>query len=153
MAEKRKKPVRGAYNVGDKVLNGRYEIIKIIQTKGMSNVYMVQDSQLHKQWCMKEIRRNDDGSSNAEYVAILKESNILKSLNHSYIPRIVTIEDWQDSKLIIMDYVDGISIRDWMTNKSSNGRVPQRLVVSWITQVCRVMIYLHNRERPIFIGI
>lgn len=150
MAEKRKKPVRGAYNVGDKVLNGRYEIIKIIQTKGMSNVYMVQDSQLHKQWCMKEIRRNDDGSSNAEYVAILKESNILKSLNHSYIPRIVTIEDWQDSKLIIMDYVDGISIRDWMTNKSSNGRVPQKLVVSWMTQVCRVMIYLHNREHPIF---
>lgn len=42
---------------GEKILNGRYEILKCIHSKGMANVYIVQDTNLGKQWCLKEIDR------------------------------------------------------------------------------------------------
>ena len=40
---------------GDTVIDDRYKILKVIHTKGMSNVYLVEDSRLMKQWCLKEI--------------------------------------------------------------------------------------------------
>lgn len=144
-------PKRGILNVGDVVLNGRYEVIKNIYNSGMANVYLVQDNNLGKHWCMKEIRKSEAGRNNVEYYSLLQEANIMKSLNHANIPRIVTIEEEGDSIFIIMDYVDGMSIRDWMMrSKTGNGRVPQDIAVTWMRQICQVMIYLHNRKYPIF---
>lgn len=138
---------RKLLSVGDKVLNDKYEILKIIHTSGMANVYLVEDKNLNKQWCLKEIIKSEAGRNMVEYRSLLKEANIMKSLNHSSIPRIVTIEEEDDSIFIVMDYVDGLSVKDWLTKK---GRVDQAVVVSWMKQVCGVMIYLHTRKRPIF---
>lgn len=131
---------------GEKVLDGRYEILKVIHSKGMSAVYLVLDSKLNKQWCLKEIKKSDAGKDDIEYYALLQEANIMKSLNHSSIPRITTIEEEGDSLFIIMDYVDGISIKSWLTRK---GKIQQDVAVSWMKQITQVMIYLHNRHKPI----
>lgn len=137
---------RRLLSVGDKILNGRYEVLKIIHTAGMANVYLVEDSNLNKQWCLKEIIKSEAGKNMVEYHSILREANIMKSLNHSSIPRIVTIEEEDDSLFIVMDFVDGLSVKKWLDKK---GRVDQNIAVSWMKQVCGVMIYLHNRKNPI----
>lgn len=133
--------------VGSKVLDGKYEILKVMHTSGMANVYLVEDRNLNKQWCLKEIIKSEAGKNMVEYRSLIKEANIMKSLNHSSIPRIVTIEEEDDSIFIIMDYVDGLSVKDWLLRK---GRVDQSVTVSWMKQVCGVMIYLHTRKNPIF---
>lgn len=132
---------------GQTILNGRYEILKVIHSKGMANVYLVSDSNLNKQWCLKEIRKSEAGKNKLEYYSLLQEANIMKSLSHSSIPRIVTIEQEEDSIFIIMDYVDGMSIKNWLVRK---GRINQEIVVTWMKQICQVMMYLHNRKEPIF---
>lgn len=139
--------VRNILEPGTKVLNGRYEILKVIHSKGMSSVYLVTDSNLNKQWCLKEIRKSDAGKDNVEYEALLQEANIMKSLNHPSIPRITTIEEDGDSLFIVMDYVDGMSIKSWLSKK---GKIDQDVVVEWMKQITKVMIYLHNRPNPIF---
>lgn len=144
-----KKYKRSVLNIGDTVLNGKYEIIKLLHAKGMANVYLVQDNSLNKQWCMKEIKKSEAGKNRVEYYSLIQEANVMKSLNHSNIPRIVTIEEEDDSIFIVMDYVDGMNIKTWMV-RSSTKRVPQDLAVSWMKQICQVMIYLHNRKYPIF---
>ena len=136
---------------GALVLNGRYRILKVIHTKGMANVYLAEDTSLNKQWCLKEIvlsELKDDLKSKREYSSLLREANIMKDLNHANIPRIVNIEDEKNSKFIVMDYVDGYSIRDWMDKKG--GLIDQQTTVAWMAQVCKVLIYLHKREKPIF---
>lgn len=138
---------RKSLSVGDFVLNGKYEILKVIHTSGMANVYLVSDKNLNKQWCLKEIVKSEAGKNMVEYRSLLQEANIMKSLNHSSIPRIVTIEEEGDSIFIIMDYVHGISVKDWLIKK---GAVKQSVVVNWMKQVCGVLIYLHNRKHPIF---
>ena len=142
---------RATLEIGTTVLNGKYEIVKLLHTSGMANVYLVQDNKLSKHWCMKEIRKSSAGTNKVEYYSLLQEANIMKSLNHANIPRIVTIEQEGDSIFIVMDFVDGMSIRDWMSrSRSGNGRVPQEIAVTWMKQICQVMIYLHNRKYPIF---
>lgn len=137
---------RKALQVGDKVLNGRYEISRIIHTSGMANVYLVIDSSLGKTWCLKEVIKSEAGREDIERLSLIEEANIMKDLSHSSIPRIVTIEEDGDSIFIVMDYVDGISIKSWLKKK---GRIDQDIVVKWMKQVCGVMIYLHNRNKPI----
>lgn len=138
---------RKSLSVGDSVLNGKYEILKVIHTSGMANVYLVSDKNLNKQWCLKEIVKSEAGKNMVEHRSLLQEANIMKSLNHSSIPRIVTIEEDGDSIFIIMDYVNGISVKEWLIRK---GAVKQSVVVNWMKQVCGVLIYLHNRKHPIF---
>lgn len=113
----------------------------------MSNVYLVSDNSLNKIWCLKEIKKSESGKNKVEYHSLLQEANIMKGLNHASIPRIVTIEEDGDSLFIIMDYVDGVSIKNWIQQKQ---RIKQDIVVTWMKQICQVMIYLHNRPQPIF---
>lgn len=138
---------RDVLAIGDTILNGRYEITKELSTKGMANVYLVRDSQLNKLWCLKEIVKSRAGKNMIEYRSLLQEANIMKSLNHTSIPRIVTMEEEGDSIFIVMDYVVGWSVGQFLRDK---GVVEQSVAVNWLKQVCGVLIYLHNRKHPIF---
>ena len=45
-----------ATNIGT-VIEGKYEILKLIGTGGMSYVYLAMDKRLNKQWAVKEIKK------------------------------------------------------------------------------------------------
>ena len=129
---------------GDKILGGRFEVLKCIHSRGMANVYIVQDANLGKQWCLKEIRKSEAGRKNIEYISLLQEANILRSLNHERIPRIVTIDDEGDSLFVIMDFLDGMTMKAFVDEK---GKIPEEMAVKWMLQIVQTMGYLHS-ERP-----
>lgn len=137
-------------NNGDLVLNGRYEILKCIHSKGMANVYLVRDTQLGKQWCLKEIRLSQAGRENIEYISLMQEANILRSLNNEKIPRITTIDNDGDSLFVVMDFLDGVTLKDFVQEK---GRIPEELAVKWMIQIVQAVGYLHSErsnKKPIF---
>lgn len=137
-------------NNGDLVLNGRYEILKCIHSKGMANVYLVRDTQLGKQWCLKEIRLSQAGRENIEYISLMQEANILRSLNNEKIPRITTIDNDGDSLFVVMDFLDGVTLKDFVQEK---GRIPEELAVKWMIQIVQAIGYLHSErsnKKPIF---
>lgn len=141
------KKARETLEIGQTVLNGRYKVLRVIASKGMSAVYMVEDSSLKKKWCLKEIKKSNAGRGNVEYEALIQEANIMKTLDHVGIPRITTIEEEGDSLFIIMDYVDGMSMKAWLVQK---GKIPQDVTLLWMRQITQTMMYLHNRKNPIF---
>lgn len=138
---------RDTLEIGQPVLNGRYKVVNIIANKGMSAVYLVEDAALKKKWCLKEIKKSNAGKGNVEYEALIQEANIMKTLDHVGIPRITTIEEEGDSLFIIMDYVDGMSMKAWLVQ---NGRISQDVTLLWMRQITQTMMYLHNRRNPIF---
>lgn len=138
---------RSTLECGSTILDGKYKILELIHQSGMANVYLVSDSGLNKTWCLKEIRKSEAGKNNVEYYSLLQEANIMSKLNHSSIPRITTIQEDGDSLFIVMDYVEGLSIKNWLESK---GKIRQDVVINWMKQICQVMMYLHNREKPIF---
>lgn len=131
--------------VGD-LIDGKYKILNEIGRGGMSTVYLAINEKANKPWAVKEVRKN--GISNRELVkqSLMVEINLLKKLKHKGLPSIVDIIDQQDNCLIVMDYIEGITLENIMQEE---GVQPQEKVVDWAIQLCDVLQYLHTRKPAI----
>ena len=86
------------------VIEGKYEILKLVGQGGMSKVYLAMDRRLNKQWAVKEIRKNGRDSNNELVVhSAVAEANLIKALDHSAIVRIVDIIDTDRDIFIVED--------------------------------------------------
>ena len=135
----------GMLKVGD-LIDGKYKILNEIGRGGMSTVYLAINEKANKPWAVKEVRKN--GISNRELVkqSLMVEINLLKKLKHKGLPSIVDIIDQQDNYLIVMDYIEGITLENIM---QEDGVQPQEKVVDWAIQLCDVLQYLHTRKPAI----
>lgn len=131
--------------VGD-LIDGKYKILNEIGRGGMSTVYLAINEKANKPWAVKEVRKN--GISNRELVkqSLMVEINLLKKLKHKGLPSIVDIIDQQDNYLIVMDYIEGITLENILQEE---GVQPQEKVVDWAIQLCDVLQYLHTRKPAI----
>ena len=131
--------------VGD-LIDGKYKILNEIGRGGMSTVYLAINEKANKPWAVKEVRKN--GISNRELVkqSLMVEINLLKKLKHKGLPSIVDIIDQQDNYLIVMDYIEGLTLENIMQEE---GVQPQEKVVDWAIQLCDVLQYLHTRKPAI----
>ena len=131
--------------VGD-LVDGKYKILNKVGQGGMSVVYLAMNERANKQWAIKEVRK--DGVSDFEVVKqnLVAETDILKKLNHRHLPSIIDVIDMEESFLIVMDYIEGITLKQVLERE---GVQPQERVVEWAKQICDVLGYLHSRKPPI----
>lgn len=129
------------------VIDDKYEILKHIGKGGMSNVYLAMDKRLNKQWAVKEIQKNNqDKNSRIMVKSLIAEANLMKTLDHPSLPRIVDIIDDENIIYVIMDYIEGEPLSKIL---ELYGAQPQELVIKWAKELCDVLKYLHNRDTPI----
>jgi len=128
------------------VIDGKYKILNKIGQGGMSVVYLAMNERANKQWAIKEVRK--DGVTNFEVVkqGLVAEVDMLKKLNHPHLPSIIDVIDGDDSFLIVMDYIEGVSLNKKLREL---GAIPQENVIEWGKQLCDVLGYLHSRTAPI----
>ncbi|MGF2714573.1 serine/threonine-protein kinase [Bacillus cereus] len=131
--------------VGD-VIEGKYEILKQIGQGGMATVYLSIDSRLNKQWAIKEIVKSNTKTGQIEYKSILTEANLMKELEHQFLPRIVDIIDTTDRIFIIMDYIEGQTLQQKLVKE---GAIDQDKVIKYAKQLATVLGYLHGRPKPV----
>ena len=127
------------------VIDGKYEIITEIGRGGMSVVYLAMDRRLRKQWAVKEAKKKPGGNSNIYELTPIAEANLLKSLDHPNIVRIVDIVEQDGFIYIVEDFVEGESLAE----EVKKGPSTPESVVQWGTQLCDVLNYLHTRTTPI----
>ncbi|WP_229740736.1 serine/threonine protein kinase [Ornithinibacillus halotolerans] len=130
------------------IIDGKYEILKLIGRGGMSKVYLAMDKRLNKQWAVKEIEKTSREKSSNEVViqSAIAEANLIKKLDHPALPRIVDIIDREDVIFVIMDYIEGEPLDKII---DEYGAQPQELVIEWAKQLCEVLDYLHTRQPSI----
>lgn len=129
------------------VIDGKYEILKLIGKGGMSKVYLAMDKRLNKQWAVKEIQKNARDKNNQVVIqSAIAEANMIKRLDHPALPRIVDIIDNGTVIYIIMDYIEGETLSSVLNNY---GAQPQEQVIEWAMQLCGVLDYLHTCTPPI----
>ncbi|CBK73083.1 Serine/threonine protein kinase [Butyrivibrio fibrisolvens 16/4] len=128
------------------VIDNKYKILNKIGQGGMSIVYLAMNERANKQWAIKEIRKDAAAASEINMASIKTETEMLKNLSHPNLPSIVDIIDYEDSILIVMDYVEGNTL-----SKAVNeyGPQPQEYVIEWAKQLCDVLGYLHSQNPPI----
>ena len=128
------------------VFEGKYKIKKVIGQGGMSTVYLALNERAGKYWAIKEIRK--EGIENYSLVkqSLITEVSLLKNLSHPYIPTIVDVVDKDDSILVVMDFIEGKSLKKYL---EENGSFSEEDVTNWAKQICDVLIYLHSRNPKI----
>ena len=127
------------------LVDNKYKILNEIGRGGMSIVYLAMVERANQTWAIKEVRKNGVTSNDVVEAGLLVEMNILKRLNHPKLPRIVDILDYEDSFLIVMDYIEGIDLDKKLRE------CPQDYndVIDWGIQLCDVLNYLHTCNPPI----
>lgn len=129
------------------VIDGKYEILKLIGKGGMSKVYLAMDKRLNKQWAVKEIEKHGRDKNNAVVVqSAIAEANMIKKLDHPTLPRIVDIIDNGNVIHIIMDFIEGEALSKVLERE---GAQSQEQVIEWAKELCEVLQYLHTREPKI----
>ena len=112
----------------------------------MMQVYLAINEKANKPWAVKEVRKSVRKDFDILRQSLIVETDLLKRLNHPNLPSIVDVIDSEENFLIVMDYIEGITL-DRMLQE--HGEASQRDVVYWAMQLCDVLEYLHSRPNPI----
>ena len=128
------------------VIGGKYRILHQIGKGGMSNVYLALNEKANKQWAVKEVRKTGGRKGEIIRQTLVAETDILRHLRHPNLPSIVDIIQTEDTYLILMDYIEGVTLMQKLDEEGAQG---QEDVVRWAIQVCDVLEYLHTRKPPI----
>ena len=93
-------------------IGNKYEIIRPIGAGGFGTVYLVWDKNIQKYFACKYI--NDSGAG--------KELGWLRDLKHEALPALHDFIEEEESRCIIMDYVEGLTLEELIRQK---GRCPE----------------------------
>lgn len=119
---------------------GPYEVVALIGTGGMGEVYRATDPRLHRDVAIKLLR--EDASPDAEQVARFeREAWLLASLNHPNITTIHGIEEVGASHAIVMELVDGTSLAEIV----ARGPIPLDTTARIASQIADGLASAHAR--------
>ena len=128
------------------LIDGKYKVIAKVGKGGMSTVWLAMNIKTNKNWAIKEVRQTEKNDVALVKQNLMTEIEILKKLQHENLPQIIDIFEKNDTYLIIMDYVEGRTLKAIIDEK---GEQPQEDVVNWAIQLCSVLDYLHTRKPAI----
>ncbi|WP_280397303.1 Stk1 family PASTA domain-containing Ser/Thr kinase [Nocardia carnea] len=127
-----------------KNLSSRYELGEIIGFGGMSEVHRARDLRLNRDVAIKVLRA-DLARDPTFYLRFKREAQNAAALNH---PAIVAVYDTGEAEVdggplpfIVMEYVDGDTLRDIVRNE---GPLPPRRAMEVIADVCAALDFSHN---------
>lgn len=125
------------------ILHNRYRIEKLLGQGGMGAVYRAWDISLDVPVAIKE---NLDSSAETQK-QFAREARILARLSHPNLPR-VTDHFFipGQGQYLVMDFVEGEDLGSMLQRL---GALPEPQVLTWITQICDALAYLHSQSSPI----
>lgn len=97
-----------------KIYADRYHVIREIGRGGMANVYLAEDTYLdNRQVAIKILRSNFENDSLA-IARFQREAYAMAELNHPNIVGISDVGDADDQQYIIMEYIDGLTLKQYI---------------------------------------
>ena len=125
-------------------LSDRYELGEILGFGGMSEVHLARDLRLHRDVAVKVLRA-DLARDPSFYLRFRREAQNAAALNH---PAIVAVYDTGEARTaagplpyIVMEYVDGVTLRDIVHN---DGPMPPRRALEVVADACQALNFSHQ---------
>ncbi len=136
------------------ILDVRYEVLHKIEEDSHGSVYLGTHVTLNKQIAIKEIMGHTldpDVRRNITSVFIEKTRTFAK-LDHVSLPKIMDFFPSGDHFYIIMDYIKGEHVDNFMKLRHS-APLEEKEAIRYIIDICKVMWFLHNQKPvPLFMG-
>lgn len=133
------------FEVGS-IIGGKYRILGELGQGGMSTVYLVVNEKTNKLWAMKKVRKIESEDKKYLKESLQVEIETLKRLKHPNLPSVVEVIEQQQEYLVVMDYIEGISLEKLLEEK---GSLEEEEVARYAIQLCDVLSYLHTRKPPV----
>src|SRR5215510_2809824 len=123
-------------SVGTKL--GRYEIRSKIGEGGMGEVYLAEDTQLHRKVALKVLPA-DVSINQARIRRFMQEAQAAAALNHPNIAHVYEIGKSGEVNFIAMEYVDGATLRE----KIHREQTEMRKLLRYLQQVAEGLAKAH----------
>ncbi|MEF9918670.1 MAG: Stk1 family PASTA domain-containing Ser/Thr kinase [Eubacterium sp.] len=125
-----------------KVLNNRYEIIELIGRGGMAYVYKAKDLKLNRYVAVKVLR--EEYTENEQFIKKFdRESQAAAGLSHPNIVSVYDVGVEGDIYYIIMEYVDGITLKQYLNKK---GRLDYKEATQFVIEVATALKCAHEHK-------
>lgn len=128
-------------NKSGEILYQKYEIISSIGQGTEGQVYLARDLHLDRLVAVKESL----GVASKE-LENAGEVRLLKELTHPGLPGIYDYFQEEGRSYLVMEYVEGISLREYLLK---NRTVSRQRAVHWVISLCDIFIYLHGRGQAV----
>ena len=124
-----------------KMLDDRYEILELIGSGGMANVYKARCHRLNRLVAIKILK--SDLADNADFRRRFHdESQAVAQLSHANIVSVYDVSTSGETEYIVMELIDGITLKQYMERR---GRMDWRESLHFISQIMRGLSHAHSR--------
>ena len=124
-----------------KVLDGRYKILELVGMGGMACVLKAQDLVMNRIVAIKILNDEYNGNEQAE-ARFIDESKAVAMLSNKNIVNVFDVAIYPDIKYIVMEYLDGITLREYLDNK---GAISWKEACIYILQILRALEHAHSK--------
>ena len=125
----------------DEVFDGRYKIKREIGTGGMAIVYEAIDLKTGQSVALKMLKESISDNTQA-LRRFINESKAVAMMDHANIVKILDVSVKTEHKFIVMEYIKGITLRDYMNKK---GKLSWQEACAFITQILQALDHAHMR--------
>lgn len=126
----------------NKVLNNRYEIVELIGRGGMAYVYKARDRKLNRYVAVKVLR--EEYTENEQFIKKFdRESQAAAGLSHPNIVSVYDVGVEDDIYYIIMEYVDGITLKQYLNKK---GHLEYKEATRFVIDVANALKCAHEHK-------
>lgn len=123
------------------ILNGRYQIIRPIGCGGMAEVFLAHDELLDRNVAVKMLR--DQFLADKELLEqFRREAKSAARLVHPYIINIYDVISDETGQYIVMEYVDGVTLKEYMKEH----RLPLNLVLEIAVRLTDALQHAHRHN-------
>lgn len=134
------------------MLQGRYQIIKVIGLGGMGAVYQARDTHFkgaNRLCALKEMIVTTGELEKYRLATQIfeREASILATLSHPSIPKIYDYFANENRNYLVLEYIQGMDLEHVL--RATHVPLPAERVIEWAIQICEVLAYLHQHEPPI----
>lgn len=122
---------------------GRYLVLDLIGEGGMGAVYAAYDPTLDRRVALKVLVANTDAVASIGPASLVREAKAMARLNHPNVIQVFEVGTLEGSGdvYIAMEYVDGVSLRDWLDAKERS----LSEIVDVFLQAGRALSHAHSQ--------
>ena len=123
------------------VFDNRYRIEKVIGIGGMAIVFKATDLLMRRTVAVK-ILKDEFAADEQSVKSFINESKTVAMLSHPNIVNIYDVSVRENIKYIVMEYVEGITLKNYMEHREV---LNLREIISYTTQILRALDHAHAK--------
>jgi serine/threonine protein kinase len=122
-----------------------YKILEKLGEGGMGVVYKAQDLKLDRMVAVKFLPSHLSASPDSK-ARFLQEAKATAALNHPNILNVYEIDEQEDGMFLVMEFLEGTTLKKYMSNLNSGTGVPVHQAIEWASQIAEGLKAAHGKN-------